>query len=310
VNKDLRSSLVYSLGGTVAIGAVAGGYELYTHHYGATVDDIANVDLSQPMSVVERRLPATHEHVSRVETRFRHGVPRFEKAEIRFDSTMNCAVGIELERAHDEEHRGDKKEGADDSSRQQQLEHWLPGVDPNGEWSWGAVTFTTNATTLSFRVKADATNPAAFHQVVDAARQVLLAVAFDRPTTSSLAELQLTLGVGHPISALSALDPAQDFEAHASELRARFPSAVQRSHSLDIPIDHPAVRSVALEWASRGRLDRVRAKPRKVGLPTFGECVKPKLPSTARIDNDEIRVDASKSPSDFTTTLAAIDACR
>ena len=310
MDAGLRKNLAIPAGITAAIIATVGGYELYEHQLGATVDDIAKVDLAQPMSAVERRLPATHEHGSRIETRFRHDVPGFESAEIRFDDGVNCAYSIELERAHEQERHGDKKEGAEVSS-QQKLERFLPGVDANGEWSWGAITFRTSETTLMFKVKPDATAPA-FHKVVDAARQVLLAVAFDRPTPTPIAELQATLGVGYPISTVSALDWTQDFESHQRELRERFPSAASRSHSLDIPIDHPAVRSVMLEWGSKGRLDRLRAKPRNAGAAptTFASCVNAKLPSSVRNDN-EIRVDVARgSTTDLAATLAAIDACR
>lgn len=296
-------------GMTLAILAPIGVYEIYAHHFGATVDDIAKVDLAQPMSAVERQLPATHEHGSRIETRFRHAVPGFESAQIRFDDEVHCAYSIELERVHEKPH-GDKKEGAE-VTLAQKLERVLPGVDANGEWSWGAVTFRASESELMFKVKPDASNPA-FHVMVDAARQVLLAVAFDRPTPSPIADLQATLGVGYPLSAVSAIDWTQDFTSHESELRTRFPSGTSRSGSLDIPVDHPAVRSVMLEWG-RGRLDRLRIKPRTTNAaPTFGACASTKLPASARTrDDHEIRVDVAKSSTaDLAATLAAIDACR
>jgi len=90
-----------------------------------------------------------------------------------------------------------------------------------------------------------------FATQVEAARQVLVAVAFDIPPTVSKQELADTLGAGYPLAVIATVDPLAPQQSTVSALSAKLPAALVERDGIRVPIDHTVVTEAMLRWTRR-----------------------------------------------------------
>ena len=224
---------------------------IYKEHHDATPENLANVALDQTPKGLARSLPATDERRKEVQVDLRRGAA-FEKATFSWDESPDHVSGISLHAAREAE-RPQKKAGANVSrSLAAKLDDVLPGVTKEGRREWGAVEFTASSSgDLAFEVKGSAANNQPnrlFARQVEAARQILLEVAFDVPHTVSKQELADTLGTGYPIKELASIDPAASQADTVRALTSKLAAAIEDSDGAHVPIDHVVVSSAILRW--------------------------------------------------------------
>ena len=238
----------------VAVPEVA---RIYREHHAATPENLASVALDQTPQNLARALPASTEHRTTVDVDLRHGLA-FETATFSWRDSPDRVSKISLHTAREEEEEEStgkkKKEGTNESPRSfaSKLDDVLPGVSSSGTRQWGAVEFEAASDgDLSFSVKGSAANSQPnplFARQVEAARQVLLEVAFDVPRTISSQELADTLGSGYSIKELASIDPAAPQADTVRALTSRLPAALEQNDGVRVPIAHAVVSSAALRW--------------------------------------------------------------
>ncbi len=313
-----------------AMFAISRGLEAYVHYFGATPQDIATVGLEQTLKALEHKLPCTGSSPGKVTTSFRHTVVGFERATFTWDEAAYQVTGIKLwpVRSHEGKHERARAPRA----LADKLDDLLPGVDGEKR-TWGAVTFHAEEDAgLSFEVAPK--SPLLARQV-EAARQVLVAVAFDISPTLSDKDLADLLGSGYALADIAKLDPVQPKAAIIAAIRARFPATVADGNGVDVPLRHPLLSAIRLEWPTFGG----RVGPLRVSFTTrrsfderrdaFVRCLTSKtsasksrvrtlrfgtleehgieleMSSHLRADADDAGLDAGP----YAAMLAAIEAC-
>ncbi len=240
---------------------------IYKH--GATAEDLASVALDQTPKALARALPAADARRDEVNVELRHGVTSFEKATFRWNDSADHVSRISLHAAREEEEPHKKKEGSSaPRNLAGKLDDVLPGVTETGKREWGLVRFdaSTNGD-LSFEVNGSAANHQPnrlFARQVEAARQILVEVAFDVPHTVSKQELADTLGTGYPIKELAAINPAAPQADTVRALTSKLAAAIEEPEGVSVPIDHVVVSSARLRWSAfRSRQFELSFRPRR-----------------------------------------------
>jgi hypothetical protein len=227
-------------------------FRMYELHRAATPENLARVALDQTPKNLARSLPASDDERTQVKVLLRPGVS-FTSATFSWSESPDHVSKISL-RAAEQEERAQKKSGANVSrSLGPKLDDVLPGVDDRGEREWGAVTFKASAGgDLEFEVKAVAAENQPnrlFARQVEAARQILVEVAFGVPHTLSKEELADTLGTGYSIKELAAVDPTAPLIHAVRALTSKLPAAIEDRNGVRVPIDHALVSSATLRWS-------------------------------------------------------------
>ena len=250
----------------VAVLAIAEVPRIYREHHAATPASLASVALDQTPKRLARSLPAADERRTEVEVELRHGTA-FEKATFHWNESPDHVSGITLEAVREEE-RPQKKAGANATrSLAAKLDDALPGVNDGGRREWGVVAFeASNDGGLSFSVKGTAANNQPnplFARQVEAARQILLEVAFDVPHTVSKQELADTLGTGYSVKELASVDLAAPQATTVNALTSRRAAAIEDSQGVLVPIDHVVVSSAWLRWTGFRSQFELSFRPRR-----------------------------------------------
>ncbi len=235
-----------------AVLAIAQLPRIWREHHGATPENLASVALDQTPKGLARSLPAAEEERTEVKVDLRQGLTSFESATFYWNESPDHVSRISLHAEHDEE-RAQKKAGAGPSrSLAAKLDDVLPGVNDDGKREWGAVELDASSSgDLSFSVKgtgADHQPNPLFARQVEAARQILVEVAFDIPHTVSKQELADTLGTGYPIKELASIDPTAPRADVVRGLTSRLAAAIADNEGVRVPIDHVVVSSATLRW--------------------------------------------------------------
>ncbi len=314
----------------------------YPHYFGATAENISDVALSQTPKGLARALPCTETHRTEVETKFRHTVTSFEKATFDWRESPDQVSGISLHAEREHEESKNKKEGSSGPRPLAgKLDDVLPGVNDSGKREWGFVRFDADKTgDLSFEVKGAGDNHQPnplFARQVEAARQILVEVAFDIPHTVSKQELADTLGTGYPIAVLATVDPAAPPAETLRALNAKLAAALVDNDRIRVPIEHTVVSEATLRWtpfrrkgfelsfrATRKFLDHraafITCLEEKTGSPAlhdgtiavirFGAITGPGI----QINVNDAKVetftyDAGANTATFSALIGAMDAC-
>jgi hypothetical protein len=246
---------VIAVGILVVLGVLVAApevFRIYKLHHAATPENIASVALDQTPKSLARSLPASNDERTDVKVLLRPGVA-FTSATFSWNESPDHVSKISL-RAMQEEERAQKKSGANVSrSLGPKLDDALPGVDDRGEREWGAVTFKASPDgDLSFEVKGTAAENQPnqmFARQVEAARQILVEVAFDVPPTLPKQELADTLGTGYSIKELASVDPAAPQADTVRALTSKLAAAIEDSDGVRVPLDHALVSSARLRWS-------------------------------------------------------------
>jgi hypothetical protein len=186
-----------------------------------------------------------------VKVDLRHGLS-FEDATFSWNESPDHVSSIALHAVREEE-RAQKKAGANaPRTLAAKLDDVLPGVSDDGRREWGAVDFHASTDgDLSFAVKGSAADHQLnrlFARQVEAARQILVEVAFDIPHTVSKQELADTLGTGYPIKELASIDPTAPEADVVRALTSKLAAAIEDNQGVRVPIDHVVVSSATLRW--------------------------------------------------------------
>lgn len=320
-------------GGIVLVFAIAlVVHGMWPHYFGATVDDLEKVDLAQTPKAIAHDLPASTVRDKEVIVELRHTVIGYESAKFSWYESADQVSSMRLVAPHEHHEKG-KKEGDDrEQSRAGKLETYLPGVE-HGTREWGLVRFEASESgDVSFRVKSilasssHAPNPN-FDKQVDAARQVLMAVAFDVPPKLSHKELADLLGAGYPLADVAKLDPTVDKRTGFRAIATQFPGAIQSSDdSMRIPVDHPMLRDMQFRWKTpwNGGVDRLAIEFHSLAAfadrrATFIACVETKTGGPGatrgsksgfvfRADAGDAGIELDVTPTNFETTISHVDA--
>jgi hypothetical protein len=199
-------------------------------------------------------LPAANERRTEVKVELRRGVTSFENATFSWNESPDHVSRIALHAAREEDPSSHKKEGSNGPRNLAgKLDDVLPGVTDAGKREWGPVRFDASSDgDLRFEVKSSLgdhqPNPL-FARQVEAARQILVEVAFDVPPTASKQELADTLGTGYPIKELASVDPSAPRVDTVRALTSKLAAAVEDDEGVRVPIEHAVVSSARLRWS-------------------------------------------------------------
>ncbi len=242
---------VLLLAGALAIGELP---RLYRQHYAATPEDLARVALDTTPKGLAGTLHAAKEQRTEVKVELRPGITSFENATFRWDESPDHVSRISLHAVREEDEPHGKKEGTNaPRNLAGKLDDVLPGVSKEGHREWGPVRFDASSDgDLSFDVKSSLNdhqpNPL-FARQVEAARQILVEVAFDVPHTVSKQELADTLGTGYPIKELASIDPRAPQADSVRALTSKLAAAIEDSEGVLVPIEHVVVSAAHLRWS-------------------------------------------------------------
>ena len=308
-----RDPSFFIAGGVVIVLVGLGaGINLWPHYFGATIDDIANVNLAQSPKKLAKALPASHESGNHVKVHFRHTVPEFEVVELGWDDSQDHVTSMRLELEHEKKETGKTEHG--DVSWHDRLEARLLGFGSSNDREWGFVRFSFDGHALSFRVKRakDKMTNDMFDQQVEAARQVLVAVAFGREPSLPPKEIADALGTGYAAQDVALVDVTLGTSSIAP-IVAKFPGSLHTKDTVTIPLVHPFVHDVKINWSgARVHVDFHMMHAYGQAHETFGPCIA-KQPAGALLEVREQDLDTVSymiDPRSFGSLIQALDACR
>jgi hypothetical protein len=223
---------------------------LGAHVYGTMPAQIETLSLEGSPRQVAKGLTLTDVHSSSVRAKFKTSAGKpYEYFELSWDSRSANPTSLRLvpESEKSEEDRGDDVVAA--LARRFHALH-------DGDWQWGRVDIKAHKRDgeLEARVATEWNKKpnSLFDRQMDAARQILLEVAFGIPVHASDAELAELLGAGYKTADVGKIDPETPIENVPALMTARFPGALHdSSNTWEIAIDQPLFKSVAFTWENR-----------------------------------------------------------
>lgn len=215
------------------------------HVHGTTPAQIEALSLEGSPKKVARGLSSTDVEETSVRARFRVSAGKpYEYLFLSWSSkTATAPTSMRLAPADkvDEEHV------AEITAALARRFHAIEG----SSWRWGPVEITADGTGELRATVSDAETNSLFERQMDAARQVLLEVAFGIPVHASDADLAELLGTGYKTADVGKIDPGTPVEDAPALIAARFPGSLHdTSTRWEIAVDHPLLRSVELHWSN------------------------------------------------------------
>lgn len=202
---------------------------------------------------------------------------RYAQVSIRYpDATDPMPSSITLELRH-----GQKPDAA---ARDVLSSRLNGGLDERDNWSWGAVHLSTSTSGLHGRVETGGDAKVRQRRVA-AVWSLLVGAAFDPALEPLAGEMLDVMGAGYPVAWLAKVSPQTPIDRAKASVLGTFPGAIvesPRQMRLTVPLDHPLLRSVELEWfvVVGGTLAGAVFQPKPAlapALASFARCLEPTL---------------------------------
>lgn len=246
------------IGGVVFVSAKRGG--AFSSISGPSAEELAKVKLEKGPSALGSKLGANVTETS---------------IYVKLSNDRYDYVTMSWDKQHPEAptsfYFGPKKgQKADPSIEARLAKHLRGGLDKNHSWRWHGASFGYGADghfNASVRpVESGSIENPRWKEQIDLLYRIAVADVLGAKTTIGEDEVRDLLAGGYPLADVGAIDPATEVDAAEKVVFGKFPGAVRVSGSgveLDVPVDHPWILSLELEWPNQknATLQTVRVHP-------------------------------------------------
>jgi hypothetical protein len=305
----------------IVVVAVIVSINVWPHYFGATAEDVANVDLATTPKALAKAMPASEKRSDEVRVKFRHTVVGFEETRFYWEHSGDHVSRMKLipEREKDDGKKGKLEHDTSPKSLEGRLANWAPGID-HGSYRWGAVKLAASDDgELSFSIDESPSDDhsvnSMFAKQVEAARQVIVAVAFEIQPTLSAKEIADALGSGYPLADVAKIDVSMRKPQALAAIQAQFPASLVEESKVRIPVAFPGLRNVTIRWSSssqsRPRLEFSTTTALQGSLGSLQTCVATKTQSLSIRGNAvDVTISGDLDNATFSSVLLALDACK
>lgn len=303
----------------VVFAAVIVSINVWPHYFGATAENIANVDLAATPKALAKAMPASEARSDEVRVKFRHTVVGFEETRFYWEHASDHVSRMKIvpEREEEDGKKGKRERDTSPKSLEGRLASWVPGVD-HGSYRWGPVKLAASDDgELSFTVESsfdDHSVNSMFAKQVEAARQVIVATAFEIPPTLSAKELADALGSGYALADVAKIDVTLPKTQALAAIRAQFPASLVEESKVRVPIAFLGLRNVTIRWSSSSRPPRLEFSTTSAlqgAVASLQTCVSAKTPwLQVRGNAVDVTSSGALDNATFSSVLLALDACK
>jgi hypothetical protein len=292
---------------------------VWPHYFGATAEDVANVELAATPKAFAKTIPQAQVRGDEVRVKLRHTVVGFEEARFYWEHSSDQVSRMKLvpEREKDDGKKGKLEHDTRPKSLEGRLANWAPGID-HGSYRWGPVKLAASDDgELSFTIEHassdDHTVNSMFAKQAEAARQVIVATAFEIQPTLSAKEIADALGSGYPLAEVAKIDVTSRKAQALAAIQAQFPASIVEESKVRIPVAFPGVRNITIRLSSqsRPRLEFSTTTALQNNVAPLQTCVNAKTSLLSIRGNaiDETG-DGDLDNATFSSVLLALDACK